>query len=376
MKKNLLFLLLFIFTFANSQEVFQYKIVEPKLIEHICIKSSEREAIKRKYFDNARYLTSYLPLEYSKKGDVDYTTYMQKGIDENNYVVLPDFPVMINFKGLRLKSDSGVLFQKNSKLIMKPNSEELYGVLYLENVHNVKVYFANLEGDRDNHQGTEGEWGMGIFLRSSQDIKIYKPIVKKMWGDGIYIGNLNSISKNIDIEYAFIDENRRNGISIIAGEKITISNSIISNTYGASPEYGIDIEPNKPEDELKNIVLSNNTTYNNAKGGLLFALDNLQGKNAQPINVQVNNHNDYYSDKGIEFHIDRGYQKYTNPLRGTISINGANLYHNKTALINNDSKAAQIKLNLFNIKSNNIKLNTFKMNTFVEKFKQGKQQTF
>lgn len=356
----------------NAQ--FVYKKITPVMLSKVD-KKSEFITIKNKQFSGAKDLTAYLPKNFSKTGKIDYTQYLQKGIDLNSKIILPNFPVLINFNGLKLKSNSAVLFQKNSKLILKPNSEELYGLIYIENVKNVEVYFANLEGDRDQHTGDKGEWGMGFFIRNAQNVKLYNPKVTKMWGDGIYIGNLGVVSKNIEINYANIDNNRRNGISIIAGEKIDIKNTIISNTNGTIPEYGIDIEPNKSDDILKNIVLTNNTTYNNAKGGLLFALDNLQGKKSEPIEVYVNNHSDYYSDKGIEFHIDRGYQNYTNPITGSITIAGANLFYNKTPMITNDSKIAKIKLNLIDIKNNNIKLNDRLINNFLQKFQKGQLET-
>lgn len=375
MRNNLVILFLFVFSLLFSQNKFQYKAVDRALKSKIAITDIERNQVKNQYFKQAKDLTAYLPLRYDKTGNTDYTNYLQKGIDLNAKIILPDFPILINFNGLKLKSNSSVLFQKNSKLILKPNSEELYGLIYIENVKNVDVYFANLVGDRDQHLDTKGEWGMGIFIRSSENININNPQISEMWGDGIYIGNLNQPSKNIEVNGAFIDNNRRNGISIIAGEKINIKNSVISNTNGTIPEYGIDIEPNKPDDVLKDIVLSNNTTYNNSKGGLIFGLDNLQGGISEPVDVTVNNHIDYYSDKGIEFYIDRGYQKFTNPIKGTITINGANLYYNKTPMITNDSKEAQIKLNLSNIKNNNVKLSGRLINNFLDKFQKGKMET-
>ena len=365
-----IFIIFLILPFPLNAQ-FKYRKVDSSIVSKID-KKSDYKTIKNKYFTNAKDLTCYLPVNFSKKGDVDYTNFLQNGIDLNSTIILPDFPILINFSGLKLKSNSSVLFQKNLKLILKPNSEELYGLLYIENVENVKVYFANLIGDREYHIGDKGEWGMGIFIRSSKNIKIYNPTISSMWGDGIYIGNLNGPSENIEINSAIIDKSRRNGISIISGIKIEVKNSVMSNTYGAIPEYGIDIEPNNADEVLKDIILSNNITYNNFKGGVLFALDNLQGGDSEEINIAVSNHIDYYSEKGIEFHIDRGYQKYTNPIKGIISINGASLFNNKSAVVNNESKPAQIKLNLVNIKNNNILLNDRILNNFVEKFKKGK----
>ena len=374
MRKQILLLLLCTFIIYYPQH-FQYKEVPQSLKSKVQASDSEIRKIKNQYFTSATLLTTYLPANYDKTGNTDYTDLLQKGIDQNSNIIFPDFPILINHFGLKLKSNSKILFQQNSKLKLKGNDKEFYTTLSFENVQNVQLYFANLEGERYHHQNNKGEWGMGIYIVHSKDIYIYKPVITKFWGDGLYIGKIDGItSSNIEVYGALIDENRRNGISVIAGNQIKISNSIISNTYGSSPEYGIDIEPNKPEDELTNIILEDNITFNNKKGGLLFALDNLQGSTSKDIFVQVKNQTDYFSEKGLEFYIDRGYNKFTVPLKGKIILNGINLNNNNIALISNHSKHSMIKLQLSNINANNIKLNYNKLNKFVKKFSIGEQE--
>lgn len=370
MKKQ--YMLLFLATFfIGCAQQFKYKEINSSIKSKIEVSNSEILTIKNQYFANAKLLTDYLPANYDKTGKTDYTTFLQEGINANAAIIFPDFPVLIRPQGLSFKSNSKILFQKNSILKVQPNDKEFYAALNFENVENIKLYFANLEGERYHHLNTKGEWGMGIYIVHSKNIYIYKPHISKFWGDGIYVGKVDGItSQNITVDGAFIDESRRNGISIVAGDQIKITNSVIANTYGTSPEYGIDIEPNKPLDDLKDIVLENNITYNNYKGGLLFALDNLQGTENE-ISVLVKNHNDYYSDKGVEFYIDRGYTQFKNPLKGSIVLNGIKLYQNKTPLINNDSKYSTIKLQLSNIYSNNIKVDSNKLNNFVKKFETG-----
>ena len=375
MKKNLILLFLFTFITIYPQQSFRYRELSADLKAKVAVNPSEITKIQKSCFSKAKDLTEFLPKNYDKTGKTDYTAALQKGINSSNDVMMPDFPVLVNHVGLQLKSDTKVLFRKNSKLIVKPNDKEFYAALNLENVKNVKVYFANLEGERFQHQSTKGEWGMGIYIVHSEDLYFYKPTIKKFWGDGLYIGKLEGkTSKNIEIDGAFIDENRRNGISIIAGENVKISNSVIANTYGTIPEYGIDLEPNKPQDELTNINIENTVTYNNSKGGVLFALDNLQGLPSKPVTVKIKNHTDYYSEKGVEFYADRGYQKFVQPLKGKITFDGLSLLHNKTPLINNQSQRTGIELILSNISANNIKVNSNKLNNFAEKLKTGKEE--
>lgn len=364
---------LFIVLPFNIFAQFLYKKIDESLLPAID-KKAEIRKVRSSLFTKAKDLTDYLPKNFSKKGDVNYTKYLQKGIDNNKKIILPDFPVMIDFGGLRLSSNSEVLFQENSKLLLQPNSEELYGMIYMEGVENVKVYFANLVGDRDRHQGDKGEWGMGFFIRNSKNIKIYNPIISKMWGDGIYIGNLNNPSEKIEINFAVIDNNRRNGISIVAGENIFVKNSLIANTNGTIPQSGIDIEPNKPDDFIKNIFLENIITYNNADSGLIFALDNLQGNKLDRVKIDINRFKDYYSNKGIDFYVDRGYNKFLEPLKGAISIRNIQLFNNKFPIRNSYSTKSNMQIGFQNININNKKINTNNLDTFVQKIKNGEEQ--
>ncbi|MEJ5104621.1 right-handed parallel beta-helix repeat-containing protein [Chryseobacterium sp. MYb328] len=365
---------LFVVLPLNIFAQFQYKKIDRSFLPALD-KKTEIRKIKSTLFTNAKDLTDYLPKDFSKRGDVNYTKYLQKGIDDNKKIILPDFPVMIDFGGLRLSSNSYVLFQENSKLLLQPNKEELYGMLYIEGVENVNVYFANLVGDRDKHQGDKGEWGMGFFIRNSKNVKIYNPTITNMWGDGIYIGNLNKPSEKIEINYAVIDNNRRNGISIVAGENILVKNSLIANTNGTIPQSGIDIEPNNTSDYINNISLDNIITYNNADSGLIFALDNLQGNQLDRVKIDVNNFVDYFSNKGIDFYVDRGYNKYIKPLKGTINIKNIKLFNNKNPIRNSYSAKSNMEVYFQNINIDNKKINTNNLDIFVQKIKNGEEQT-
>lgn len=351
MKKYLLFTFLYLFIFS-AESFCQFKIQDvSQYRQSLNSKNFEVNKIKKTLFIGATDLTKYLPIGFSKKGNVDYTDYLQRGINQNKKVILPNFPILINFKGLVLKSNSSILFQENSKLILKSNSEQLYGLLYVENIKNVNIYFAHLVGDRFSHQSDKGEWGMGVFIRSSENIKIHKPIITDMWGDGIYIGKLGSkSSKNITITGAFINKSRRNGISIISAENVDINNSFIANTHGTSPEFGIDIEPNSHDEILSNIYLNNNITFNNV-GGLLFALDKLVSPNVinNKVDIHINDHTDNKSIKGVEFYMNRYKNNSSEKLTGVVNINNMIIKNSKQPVINNKGYRVQTNLNFKNL---------------------------
>src|SRR5690606_12146781 len=163
----------------------------------------------------------------------------------------------------------------------------------------VQIISPVIIGDIESHRGNSGEWGMGIAIRSSKNIVISSPHISNCWGDGIYVGEnqKNGPSRDIQISNAVIDNNRRNGISITSVNTLQITNSIISNSNGTLPMTGIDIEPGNENEEIKNVVISNVTTFNNHKAGIVVNLSKLSanGKKDHNVSINIDSHKDEFS---------------------------------------------------------------------------------
>ncbi|MGY3055224.1 hypothetical protein ACVWYG_003439 [Pedobacter sp. UYEF25] len=270
-------------------------------------------------------LTKYLPANFVKDGSVDYTTQIQSGINLNKVVLMPNFPILTS--GISATSNSTILFQKDSKLVMGPSEKEGYNILKIKNVHDVNVYFANIVGDRKQHLGSKGEWGFGIGIISAYNIKIVNPAVSDCWGDGIYINNVTpqhqdqiTKSSNILIDGANLDNNRRNGLSLIDGKDITIKNSVCSNTNGTSPMAGLDVEPNNGHAELKNITLDRIVAFNNQTVGILVSLAVFKSENQKQLNLNINNCTVDSSNYGIGFSFERAGTDGLAYAKGTINV--------------------------------------------------------
>lgn len=359
-KIKIVFLLLFNFSFFFSQQ----------------INNNEYADIKSKYFSNAVYLESYLPKNVDKNGNTDYTDLVQKALNLNSKLIFPDYPVLISDKGINLKSNQYILFQPDSKLILKSSNKPAYKMVNILNATNVNVYFLNIEGDKYRHLSEEGEWGNGVSIKSSSNVTLYKPTVSKCWGDGIYIGQDTLVPQNININGGIIDDNRRNGISVISGIDITLKNITISNTKGHNPQSGIDIEPNTGKNRLTNISLSNIITKNNAVHGIIISTGNLNGS-TQPISININNHQDYNSAIALGLSVTRKNLNYVQPLNGKITINNSNYTLPGKAFIRNyQGKKSNINLSLQNMTFNraNVSKNalqsTSSVNEFLSHFKQ------
>lgn len=318
----------FIFVSCNGQgrNEFKYEEISKKNIVNIPVSKLVRN-IK---FIN---LESYLPLNFVKNGTVDYTQFIQKGMDENRNVLLPNFPILVNESGLILKSNSSIYFNKESKIIMVGNKLTNYDILKISHVENIKLFNPTISGDRFNHLDTKGEWGMGINILSSKNIAIYNPTITNCWGDGIYVGRNDIPSENISIKGGLIDNNRRNGISVISGQNIYISDVHICNTNGTFPMSGIDVEPNNNSDELINIKLNNINTFNNAENGISVILIYLIGENKKNVSLTISNHKDVLSKRG--FLMGGNKESYSDniiPLEGFVSIVNPIWTDNKTSL--------------------------------------------
>jgi hypothetical protein len=116
---------------------------------------------------------------------------------------------------------------------------------------------------------TSNVWLSGIRVESSG-------------GDGIMVDNAT------DITIAGVDsnDNNRQGMSIINVDGLTVSDSSFRNTFGAPPQAGIDIEPDKKTQHLKKIELRNVHCSNNSGSGLEIEFGSYI-KSKEPVSINV-----------------------------------------------------------------------------------------
>jgi hypothetical protein len=314
--------LLLSFQFIRLEDPFVYKTIPPKYkINKGSIEITE--FVSKKMIGSYYPIIESLPVGYNTEGKKDYTELIQTVLDSHTNVVFPNFPLLINTKGLTLRSNTKVFFEKGSKLILESNNKKSYEILRLHGVSNVELYCPNIYGDRDLHINNGGEWGFGISIRDAQKIKILNAVVKNCWGDGIYLGSLgDKTNSDILVKDCFLDNNRRNGISIISGINITISNSLIANTNGTAPMSGIDIEPNNNSEFLKYISLKKVVTFNNKNEGILIALRALYGKNNKKVSIVIENHLDDSSRSAMGFAFSKSNAHFEN-VKGDVRISNS-----------------------------------------------------
>jgi hypothetical protein len=204
----------------------------------------------------------------------DDTAAIQAAIDEiagtGGTVLVPDGTYLVNTEAanhLRLKSHMTFKLSRGAILKAIPTDwGHLYSVLSIAGVSNVTVVGGTLEGERDEHLGTSGEWGMGISIGRASHITISGVTSKKMWGDGFYVEGAT------DVTFCSVnaEENRRQGLSIIEADGLVVTNSVFKNTRGTRPSSGIDLEPDFSSQKITNVRIQNSEFLDNAGAGILI----------------------------------------------------------------------------------------------------------
>ena len=155
---------------------------------------------------------------------------------------------------------------KGATLKAIPNSSRHYSILTISGASNATVVGGTLAGDRHEHAGQTGEWGMGIRIdRGSRHITISHVVSKNMWGDGFYVDD----AKDVKFCSVTADNNRRQGLSIIGVDGLFVTDSVFKNTRGTRPSAGIDLEPDKTAQKIKNVRIQNSKFLDNAHVGIL-----------------------------------------------------------------------------------------------------------
>jgi hypothetical protein len=222
------------------------------------------------------------------KGDgiANDTARIQKAIDEvagtGGTVFVPNGVYMVRADGgrrLLLKSRMTLKLADRAVLKVIPNGAKAYSVLMITKVTDVAVIGGTLFGDRAKHKNKAGEWGMGIRIGpEAQRVTIAGVTAKDMWGDGFYVEGAT------DVAFCSVvaTHNRRQGLSIIEAQSLLVTNSVFQQTRGTRPSAGIDIEPDRPEQKVVNVLIERSKFINNAGGGIMIA-----GKRGHVSNVKI-----------------------------------------------------------------------------------------
>jgi len=298
LKATFVILLVTLFTRCKKDEIAQTDAMETTK-ESLSSKQLNRntllaiKGITKKSF----YLEDALPDGYVTDGTKDYTSAIQKVLDQYDDIVFPAFPLLVNDKGLEIRSNKSIVFLKGSEIRLRPSKLATYDIISLEGAKNVTLYDPVVIGDRYEHLGKGGEAGVGIAIRGSSDITLHNPNVRECWGDGIYIGQVDKkgYCKNITIDNAFLKRNRRDGISIISVDGLRLISPYAGYSDGTAPWCGINFEANNPSCVMNDIVVSDPVTVKNEGNGIQMGVMRMLGQGDKSIDITIINHKDFDS---------------------------------------------------------------------------------
>ena len=268
-------------------------------------------------------------------GSTNDTAAIQKAINSlpstGGTVVIPPGTYGIDaVTSLKLKSNITLQMSPTTILGVIPNAAAQYTVLNIGGVSNVNVNSGVLWGDRLTHKGTTGEHGFGVGIFGASNVTVTGTASNNMWGDGFYIGNgptfgssLKTRSTNVKLIDVTADNNRRQGISVTSGKDISIVRAKLTNTNGAAPSAGIDVEPNGKTDILQNISIVDTYTANNQGAGISLSLGAILGTTT-PISITVTNHTDNGSKQGMNISGGSGI------IPGTVRVDNPTWMNSKT----------------------------------------------
>ncbi|MBW7676640.1 glycoside hydrolase family 28 protein [Chryseobacterium chendengshani] len=346
---NRLILVFIIIWSSNfSTQIFSQKYVPQKLLS---------QYYQPNFTSNYYNLKDIFHIKKNILNGRDETVIIQKIIDNNNIVLLPNTTIYINKNGLKIGSNKKILFQKNTKIkFLGGTRGKLSDVLKIYNAKNVEIINAVIVGSRNNNINQSGQWNGAISVLNSSNVTIINPKITESYGDGITIGSEDGgFSENVLVSGGWIDTSRRNGISITSGKKITVQNIFVSNTYGQEPESGIDIEASWNKDVLLDINVKNVCTFNNSSTGISINLNGLatdKSKDVKFTSITIDGHTDIESRHGLLTSLNT--IPHTFDTKGSILIKNANWKSSREISYWKSSKDHSINITFSNIKIDDI----------------------
>lgn len=269
--------------------------------------------------------------------ELDSTKALQAAVrSKAKRIIVPNMGRPWIVEPIFLDSDKEIVFEKGVIIIAKAGSflgknDSLFTIANKKNII-VKGYgaeFVMRKEDYNHHPYPKAEWRNCIKILGSNNIKICGLRLADSGGDGIYIGRGTGKdgqpnSDNIHIKDLLCDNNYRQGISVISASNLLIENSIFQNTRGTPPQSGIDFEPNRPDELLRNCKLKNCIVQNNAGFGILIYAPSLN-KNSSPISIELDGCKVAKNSGGAVFVAGRDSKDRIGDPRGEIIIKNCTL---------------------------------------------------
>lgn len=183
-------------------------------------------------------------------------------------------------------------------------------------------FVMNKRDYQDPDRYAFSEWRHTLAVNNCRNFTVRDLTLESSGGDGVYV---NNASENVTLERLVCRDHHRQGISVISALGLHVRNCVFSETGGAAPQCGIDIEPNGPANRVEDCVFEDCVFENNAASGINLHLPTLSDK-TNPISIVFrrclsrNNRS-----QGFAVYLASTYQP---PVRGSILFEDCRAYGN------------------------------------------------
>ena len=158
--------------------------------------------------------------------------------------------------------------------------------------------FRMMRDEEYNAEDMDGEWRHTFSLYGATNFTIQGLRIENSGGDAIYISESDEVpSRDVSIVDVTVDGARRQGISVISVDGLTVREFACRDVRGRYPMAAIDFEPNHDHQVLKRITMDGLRFENNGRTGIFFALSNLDF-GSDPVDIDIRNV--YLKDNWIE----------------------------------------------------------------------------
>lgn len=211
------------------------------------------------------------PQMFGAKGDgkTDDTAAIQAAMDAHHNVYIPAGTYLVDgyYKdfldspngGIKLHTGQRVYMDTECAIQVKTNNGAFYNAFNVTDCYNVEIHGGHIIGERNEHDpdthaaNPNRTQGFGIAVQNSDTVLIENVDISEMWGDAIVLhtpDNLSGYNTNITIRDCNLHECERQGISVVVGDNVLISNCTIGVISGHAPQSGIDLEPSSDAVEM------------------------------------------------------------------------------------------------------------------------------
>ncbi len=194
-----------------------------------------------------------------------------------------------------------------------------------------KVTLKMLKTDyQDPERYRLGEWRHVINLSGCTDVTVRNLTLADSGGDGIYVGSGEKpYCENILIEEVDFENHHRLGMAVISAQNLTIRRCRFRFADGASPEGGLDFEPNRPTERLVNCVVEDCVFENNPRGAGIAVSPNHLNSESEPVSVTIRRSRLNHNALGAFLYPSR--RSKTDPVKGKVEFIDCEMVGNTNA---------------------------------------------